>query len=69
MDIELLKTFVKLNHFFEQYCGIKYSSITRHKMRGLDSANKPLAFTDQEKKAIKKGWRLLHADIYSSLKE
>jgi hypothetical protein len=69
MDIELLKTFVKLNHFFEQYCGIKYSSITRHKMRGRDSANKPLTFTDQEKKAIKKGWRLMTAEVYASLKE
>jgi hypothetical protein len=69
MNIKLIKKFVKLNHFFEQYCGIKYSSITRHKMRGKDSANKPLTFTDQEKRAIKKGWRMLNEEIYASLKE
>lgn len=69
MNIKQLKNYIKLNRFFEDYCGISYTSHTRHKMRGKDSAGNKLSFTDQEKKAIKKGWRLLHADIYDSLKE
>lgn len=69
MDIKTLKNYIKLNNFFEDYCGIPYTSHTRHKMRGKDSAGNKLAFTDQEKKAIRKGWRLLHEYIYATLKE
>lgn len=68
MDIQKVKTYVKLNKFFEQYCGMKYVGYVKHKVRGKDSANHDLDFTDEEKRRIRRGFNKMVKDMKEFLK-
>jgi hypothetical protein len=69
MEIATIKNYIRLKLFFEDFCGIEYTSHIRHKMRGKDSAGNKIKFTDAEEKAIRKGWRLMKENISASLKK
>lgn len=69
MEIATIKNYIRLKLFFEDYCGINYTSHIRHKMRGKDSAGNKIGFTTEEEKAIRKGWRVMKQQISASLKK
>jgi len=56
MNIEKMKQYIKMHSFFPAFVqGIKYSSYTRHKLRGTDSHNNKVGFTKKEEIEIKDG--------------
>lgn len=68
MDIKKLKTYIKLNKMFEDYCGMKYEGYVKHKGRGKDSAGRMIDFTPAEKRAIRQGFNKMVKEVKESLK-
>jgi len=59
--IEILKQFLKMEAFLKEYCPEVLN--IKHKLRGIDGNKKPIAFTDDDKRAIKKGLKIFLKDI------
>lgn len=58
-----LKEFIKMENFLPKYCGIEITTRIRQKRAGLDSAGKPLDFSDDEYKKIGAGIKRLAIDL------
>jgi hypothetical protein len=52
--------FVNATQFLPTFCGIPMTAMTRHKLRGKNGNNRPVDFTDDEKKKITQGIEKLH---------
>jgi hypothetical protein len=53
--------FIKAEQFFPLYC--KDIKCFRHKLRGKNGHDKPIDFTDEEKRQIRQGIKKLFADL------
>jgi hypothetical protein len=53
--------YISAKHFFTDYCN-EVKNFT-HKMRGVDGNQKPIDFTDADKKEIKAAFKKLSSDL------
>lgn len=60
MNKKSIFDYVNATAFLPTFCGIPMTAMTRHKLRGLNGNNKPVDFTDDEKKKISQGIEKLH---------
>lgn len=68
MDIKEVMNYISMRKFLPKFCGMEYTMMVRHKMRGKDGHNRPIEFTKQEKEKIRKGRILLNKHIKNCLK-
>ena len=61
---EILK-YISAKHFFTDYA--KSVNNFKHKMRGVDGNQKPIDFTDADKKKIKAAFKKLSNDVLKQL--
>lgn len=61
--------FIKGRQFLPEYCKILYTSWTKHKMNGKGDKGRPVRWTEDELKAIKKGFDKMCKDINSEIEK
>ena len=69
MDIREVMKYVSMRQFLPTFCGIKYTSMTLHKLRGIDGNGKKIGFTKDEKIKIMRGRIALNKHIAKHLKD
>lgn len=55
MNIKGIYKYVSMAKFLPDFCGIEYTNMIRHKMRGMDGNGKKIGFTKDEKIKIQNG--------------
>lgn len=58
MDTKKIFKYIKAATFIPNFTPLKYDSMFRHKMRGIDGNKMPIDFSEDEKKQIIEGLKI-----------